>query len=215
MDRLFRFVAWSFGTAIVLALVGRAFLFETWTVPSEDEDPWLAASIAPTLAAGDFILMLTVGEATHGDLVRCRDPEDPGVFVVGRIAGESGDTVEIRGATLAVNGIRYDAKEACAEPKLSVAHPDTGNDVPLRCSRVEFGGTWHYRASRALDGRPDGHRREVGAGRVFLLSDNRSLHLDSRDFGTVDKATCGGRISLRLWGREGWKDARHRLDVIR
>lgn len=215
MEKMLKFVTWVFGGFIVLALVGRLFLYEEWVVPTSDEDAWVAASVAPTLAGGDMVLILTVGTPKAGDLVRCKDPDNPGSFVVGRIAGESGDTVEVKGPTLYVNGNRYDANEACTEPKVYVDHPDTGAEVELRCSRIEFGGTWHFRASRAVTGVADNHRQEVGANKVYLLSDNRTLHLDSRDFGTVDKETCSGRISFRLWGKDGWTDSERRLNFVR
>ena len=74
------------GTLIVvgaLAVVGgvlRATVMEPWTVP---DDSILGLSVAPTLAAGDVVLLWNVGQRGFGELVRCADPEDPQRWVVG------------------------------------------------------------------------------------------------------------------------------------
>jgi hypothetical protein len=45
------------------------------------------------------------------------------------------------------------------------------------------------------------------------LSDNRAMHLDSRDYLGVQPSTCQ-RVTLRLWGAAGWFDAKKRLTVL-
>ncbi len=49
---------------------------------------------------------------------------------------------------------------------------------------------------------------------LFLLSDDRSYHDDSRDFGTVPADSCTGRIVFRLWGKEGWCDDKRRMTFV-
>lgn len=212
MEKLLKFLLWTVGIALVLAGIGRAFLFETWTVP---EGSWIAASMAPTLAGGDLVLVSTVGEPGFGELVRCKDPEDPAHFVAGRISGLGGDLVELQGPILTVNGFRYTATEACKEPQLTAKHPDSGNEVTLHCTRVEMGGSWHFRATTGKPSRNDDVSKKVGNGKVYLLSDNRDIHDDSRDFGTLPHESCTGRIFFRLWGKGGWMDSEHRLTMIR
>ena len=75
-------------------------------------------------------------------------------------------------------------------------------------------GGWHFRGMVRGEGaeRPVSH--EVDAGRVFLLSDNRSLHDDSRDFGSVELSTCKDLISFRLWGAEGFFMSRSRFEYV-
>jgi signal peptidase I len=213
MGKVLRFVLWTVGIAAVVAGVLRLVLFEVWTVP---DDPVLAASVAPTLAAGDTVLVLTRGTPGFGDLVRCPDPEEPSVYVVGRIVGLAGDTVEVKGRTLRVNNVTYNATEACAEPHFDIEHPQTGHRVEMDCSRVEIGSGWHYRAS--IGGKSQHHgdkEKKVGPGKVFLLSDNRDMHDDSRDFGTLEAGLCGERIVFRLWGSEGFGESSRRFEVVR
>ena len=72
----------------------------------------------------------------------------------------------------------------------------------------------HYRGYVSLETRTERRSVDVGAGKVFLLSDNRSYHEDSRDFGTVPLSSCRGRIFFRLWGKGGWADDKNRLVYI-
>lgn len=213
MSKFTRFLVWVVVIAAVLIALGRLLLFESWTVP--EDNPWLAASLEPTLRAGDVTLLLVRGSPGFGDLVRCADPDNPNERVVGRIAGVEGDLVEVMGPVLLVNGTRYDSSEVCQQKQFTIAHPDTGAPIELSCARVELGGTWHFMGSGGKHNPSDDKRHRVGEGKVFLLSDNRTYHDDSRDFGTVDLETCDGRVVFRLWGKDGWGDSDRRMDTIR
>ncbi len=212
MRKLLNGLLWIAGTLLVIAVVLRALVLDVWKVPS---DPVLAASVAPSLAAGDTVIVLTRGTPGFGELVRCPDPEARGGYIVGRIAGVPGDTVEIDHNTLVVNGTRYDAESACAEPKVTIAEPSTGKEIELSCDMVMMGSGLHL---RAVGRRPPLERRrrvDVQPGTVFLLSDNRSYHDDSRDFGLQPQAACNQRIVFRLWGSGGWGDDQRRLTFVR
>lgn len=211
MQKFFKFLLWTGVILGGIVLLGRAFLFEVWTVP---DGSWVAASSAPTLAGGDTVLVLTRGEPSFGDLVRCKDPEKDG-YVVGRIVGTSGDQVELKGRSLRVNGVRYDTSEACAEPRFTIRHPDTGDEMEFQCGRLDIGGGWHFAGISSRYDAGNDHSHRVGQGRFYLLSDNRDVHDDSRDFGTVPVESCQGPIFARLWGIGGWSQAARRLDVIR
>jgi signal peptidase I len=211
--KAFRQLLTLIGISAVIAGILRLTLLEPWVVP--EDDGWLSASVAPTLGPGDVVLLLTRGEPGFGDLVRCPDPEYKGSFVVGRIAGLAGDTVEIQGHSLKVNGKRYDVTDACDERTFTVKHPDSGTELQMFCGRVDMGGGWHYRGTSAKRRPRHDKKKLVGSGRYFLLSDNRDLHDDSRDFGTLQADDCSQRIVLRLWSREGWSDSKHRVTPIR
>jgi signal peptidase I len=45
------------------------------------------------------------------------------------------------------------------------------------------------------------------------LSDDRYLHLDSRDYGTVPEESCQ-HVFFRLWGAAGFGDASRRFNII-
>lgn len=197
-----------------LAVVGgalRATVLEPWTVP---DDPILALSVAPTLGGGDVVLLWTVGERGFGELVRCPDPEDPQRWVVGRIVGLSGDQVEVNPqGVVTVNGTRYNVSDSCATSRHELTD-DKGNVYELSCSRVEMAGGWHFRGMVRGETPERPVKHEVGPGMVYLLSDNRSLHDDSRDFGAVDQATCKDLVAFRLWDRDGFFSSKSRFDYI-
>jgi signal peptidase I len=53
----------------------------------------------------------------------------------------------------------------------------------------------------------------VPAGSWFLVSDDRHVHLDSRDYGEVDPSTCQ-HVVFRLVGAAGFGDSRKRLSIV-
>lgn len=198
-------------TIVILGVGGgllRVFVLEPWTVP---DDEWIAASTAPTLAAGDQVLLLTRGVPGVGDLVRCTDPRAPERFVVGRIIGKPGDTVELGGPMLRVNGYGYSSKESCHENDVALISPNSQQRVEVQCARVEIGGGWHF-VGRIPKSRLEPLKSyKVAAGKVFLVSDNRDLHEDSQDFGQLPLASCDRRVVFRVLSAKGWSDSLHRL----
>ncbi|WP_437528400.1 signal peptidase I [Sorangium sp. So ce726] len=212
MRKLFNGLLWIVGTLLLLGVVLRALVLDVWVVPN---DPMLGAALAPSLAPGDAVVVLTRGTPGFGELVRCPDPEAPGSYIVGRIAGLPGDTVDVDHNVLLVNGQRYDAETACAEPKVTITDPATGNPVQVSCEMVMMGPGLHPRATGRRPPLERRHHVEVRPDTVFLLSDNRSYHDDSRDFGLQPRAACNQRIVFRLWGGAGWSDDRRRFTFVR
>jgi len=212
VSKWLKFVGWTFGILALIAGILRLTLLDGWVVP---EDPVLGASVVPTLRAGDRVLLLTKGERGIGDLVRCPDPEDPSRWVIGRIVGLAGDRVRVEGDRLFLNDKRYDAVESCTEGIVTFPHPSSGAPTQANCSRVEIGGGWHFRASVYSKTQMKPVEHTVGPDRVYLLSDNRMFHDDSRDFGAVPASSCKEKIVFRMWGAKGWSDADARLTFIR
>jgi signal peptidase I len=212
MQKFLKGLAWTLGILAVLALALRVLVLEVWTIP---DDPVLGASVAPTLAAGDVVVVLTRGKPGFGELVRCADPDSPGSHIVGRIAGVEGDVVDVDGITLTVNGTRYDAESACADPKLTIKHPVSGVDVQIGCDVVAMGGGRHFRGTSPKGPLERKHHSEVRPDTVYLLSDNRNFHDDSRDFGLQPREACKQRVVFRIWGKSGWADDERRFSFIR
>lgn len=211
MSKLVRTIGWTAITLGALAGIARLVLIDVWKIPDD-----YGISIDPTLSQGDTVLMLTRGKPGFGDLVRCPDPDGSGNFVVGRVAGIAGDTVQVTGAELRVAEKRYDGEMACPpDLDLTVVHPVSGEKVTLVCDQVQMGGRLHYRGSSPKRATDTPTRATVGEGMLFLLSDNRSYHYDSRDYGTVPAASCNRRVFFRLWGKGGWQDDKRRLSYIR
>lgn len=211
MANLGKLVGWTVGPVLIVGGLARAFLLEPWTVPT---DPWIAASVAPSLDGGDEVLMLTRGKPAAGDLVRCADPEKKSDFVVGRIVGMQGDVVEVQGYHLSVNGNRFDSTDACDPPTYPVLSPATHQKMQLDCGRVEMGGGWHFIGRDPKNMSEMARKFTIGAGKVFLMSDDRSIHDDSRDFGQIPLETCNRRVVFRLWSSKGWSDAKRRMTYI-
>jgi signal peptidase I len=210
MSGLIRFVLW---VALVLGAIG-AFLyfafFDVWKVPADD--PQLSVSVAPTMAAGDYVLVARHGTPSTGNLVRCKDPDEPRRWVVGRWIADAGDRVEIAGEGVSINGRVASSPRGCAKPSMTLVNPATGTQEKLTCREVEFAGSTHE--TLVSTEHAEGNKAlTVDPARIFLVSDNRHMHLDSRDFGSIEPSSCE-HLVFRLWGDSGYFDAAHRFTIL-
>jgi signal peptidase I len=205
---LLKILGWTIAVLGVIGGLLYGLLFDVWVVPADD--PNLAASIEPQLAPGDTVLISRSTSPETGVLVRCTDPDAPARFVIGRIIGKGGDVVDISGGTFLLNGHGVSAPNACDPPRVTVRNPLTQEDEEVPCSNEEFAGITHPALRAGIETRK---HVEIEGGQAYLLSDNRMMHLDSRDFGTVPAHSCQ-RISFRLWGGGGYGDTKHRLSVV-
>ena len=212
MGKLSSGLLWTAAIVGGAFLLGRALFFDTWTFP---DDRRFAASVAPTLRGQDLLVLIKASAPSFGDLVRCADPESPGDFVVARVGGLSGDHVEIEGPSLRVNGRRYDAEQACKDRSVTLPNPGEGADIEVLCDQVTMGSGWHYRG-HSLKPRfvVDKFSADVRPGMLYLVSDNRDWHDDSRDFGQVPVASCSHKIVFRLWGGMGMRADPLRFEFI-
>jgi signal peptidase I len=210
---LVKFVVWVtliFGTVVLFL---RATCLNAWTMPGDDA--LLSLSVVPTLEPGDVLLTWRAGTPAFGELVRCPDPEAPGRFVVGRILGEQGDNVVAEQSAITVNNKIVATRRACSPAQLSVFDPHTGEAFDLSCEIEDAGGIEYTRARATTPpAQVLPYRKKVPMEHVFLASDNRHYHDDSRDFGTVPKASCHERILFRLWSARGWFDEKRRMMFI-
>jgi signal peptidase I len=181
-----------------------------------DDDPFLEASVAPTLRGGDWVVLWRLTPPGYGDLVLCPEPDEPSRIVIGRLLGEEDDTVVVKGDTVTVNGNALDVERSCLERDFEVESPNVGNLVEQHCQMEVAGSATYMRGSTA------GHKlhpleikREVADGGVFLVSDNRLFPYDSRDYGQVDRETCRETVIFRLVSKDGFFDVDRRLTLIR
>ena len=153
-------------------------------------------SMNPTIVEGDRIVVNKLAydlrvpftsvrvaswsEPERGDIVTCWSPEDD-TRLVKRVVATPGDTVELRGGVLFINGAR-----ATYQP-VSVAAPPFVFDEwrGLSHHAVQFYGG----AGNARDFGPI----TVGPDEFFVLGDNRDNSRDSRYFGPVRRAQITGR----------------------
>jgi len=74
-----------------------------------------SGSMEPLLQEGDYILTLKASTYEPGDIVVFKDPEVKGEFLVKRIVAIAGDTVELIGGALHING-QYVSEPYVKEP---------------------------------------------------------------------------------------------------
>jgi signal peptidase I len=205
-----KLVAWVFGVLGGVGLLLYIFVFDVWTIPSDD--PMESASIEPTLSAGDVVLVSRHTTVTRGNLLRCPDPQAPGRFVIARAIATNGEHVEIQNEVVTLDGKRLPSPRACDTPVVVVHDPQNDVDVSLQCSVEDYGERdfWVLRAGT----HPEPPTNvQLESGRWFLVSDDRHVHVDSRDFGQIDVSACL-HIVYRVESRAGLGDEPKRLSII-
>jgi signal peptidase I len=214
MRKMFRFLFWvALVLGVVIGLL-RLTVIRWWRVPSND--PYLTASISPTLRGGDLILLWRLGRPGFSDLVLCPEPKQPGRVVIGRIAGVGRDEVEVTGADITVNHKRQSVEGNCAERTFTEKDPGTGFEVEQHCSIEDLGGSTNFRGEIPPESNhPADVKTVVPDNQVWLVSDNRLFPYDSRDFGAVPQETCTETVFFRLVGAKGFFDTSSRKDYIR
>ncbi len=185
--------------ALALALFIRTFFLQAYKIPS--------GSMEPTLLIGDHILVnkiiygLRMPESVFGfkppglpyghylfelEPVHRRDvvvfvfPPDRTKDFIKRVIGIGGDTVEVKGKAVYVNGQKLD------EP---YAHYEDAEGGMSAAPRDDFGPV------------------TVPKGKLFVMGDNRDRSYDSRFWGFVDRGDVEGRALIIYWswdGQEAW-----------
>jgi signal peptidase I len=185
---MLRFLAWVLGIVGVVALALYAFVFDVWTVPGDD--PLLAASIAPTLSPGDVVVVWRRPGLDHGYLARCPDPEAPGRFVVARAIAKGGETVSFDAEIVSVDGHHTPSAQRCEPADVVVHDPTSNSDLSLACEVEEYGEMDFSVLRSFVSPKSSPPKHTVEPRQWFLVSDDRHVHLDSRDYGEVDPHVC-------------------------
>ncbi len=162
--------------AVVIAAVVRTFLIAPFQIPS--------GSMYPTIEVGDhiFATMFSYGipvpltdvklaprEIERQDIVIFPFPSDPSIDYIKRVIARGGETVEMRGEQVLVNGKPLDEPYAYYDPNVIRARRMTGQAPPT------YGPV------------------KVPAGHLFVMGDNRFNSSDSRYWGFVDERTVKGK----------------------
>jgi len=213
MRALGRWVLWSLiGLGLMIGVL-RLTCIRWWRVPSDD--PFLEASVAPTLGGGDWILLWRMTEPTLGSLVICPEPKHADRVVVGRMVGDRRDKVTVEGSRIVVDEKAFGTEGACAKPRFTVEPPNGGQAIEQRCMLEAAHGTIHMRGDAEATAEVPTYEAELDDGEVLLISDNRRYPYDSRDFGVVDRATCKETVFFRLFGAKGFFDETTRFEYLR
>ena len=214
--------AFAFAFAVMVPL--RGSLIDWFDVPS--------GSMEPTIVPGDriFVNKLAYGlrvpltkepclwlarwdTPDRGDVVVCYSPEEPDhIRLVKRVVAVAGDTLEIRGGKLSVNGKeaayspldeevekqidggRFGIMRFALETTEDSSHPivrtPNDRDVLLMEQRGGvFGPQWNQPGWTLSNFGPV----TVPEGKVFVMGDSRDKSRDSRFFGFVDATQVVGR----------------------
>jgi signal peptidase I len=213
MRTLGRWLLWTLiGFAVVVGSL-RAVALRWWKVP--EGDPWLEASVAPTLRGGDWVLAWRLTEPSLGSLVLCPEPKHTERLTVGRLVGDKGDHVRVEGTRVSINERVFRAEGSCADEHFKVDAPDGRKDVEQRCSIEVAHGLIHMRGEAEETAEHAVYEQEVQNGEALLISDNRRFPYDSRDYGPMVRATCKETIVFRLVGKAGFFDSATRFQYIR
>src|SRR4051812_19373433 len=128
MGKFLRVLAWI--AAIIAVLIGvlRLTAIRWWQVPLND--PYLEASVAPSLRGGDWIILWRASAPKFGDLVLCPEPKTSRP-VIARIAAEQGDHLKVSAASLTINNAPIREEGSC-DP-FRVRDPSNGGEVQQSC----------------------------------------------------------------------------------
>lgn len=185
--RLIREYVEAIITALILALVIRAYVIQAFKIPS--------GSMVPTLLIGDHILVnkfiygtkipftdrqvLIFKKPERGDIIVFKYPENPKKDFIKRVVAIEDDIIESRDKTVYVN--RKAVIESYAQHFDSNIRP-RGNDP-----RDNFGPLI------------------VPNGKVFAMGDNRDQSYDSRYWGFVDLKEIKGKALIIYWSWDPYK----------
>ena len=199
--------AWFSAICGAVGLLLYLFVFDTWEIPGGDA--LFVASVQPGLRPMDRVLTRRGSEAKFGELQRCLVPNGRGNFAIGRVFGLQGDTVEVLNERVAVNGHAPATRFSCGV--VNVVHPVSRQEIGLTCT-VEDNGAFTYGVLTHPEYREGRTLAKVEPGKAFLVSDDRHIHQDSRDFGQVEVSTCE-HVVFRLWG-ERFTDGSRRFNIL-
>jgi signal peptidase I len=190
--RTWKQLAWEYAeaivTALLLALLIRAYVIQAFKIPT--------GSMEPTLIIGDHILvnkflygtdvpfsdkkMLTFKKPARGDIIVFKYPENPKRDFIKRIIAIEGDVIESKDKIIYVNGNAVEERYA--------SHSD---------SSIKPGG---------IEPRDNFGPYIVPRDKYFVMGDNRDQSYDSRYWGYVDAELIKGKALIIYWS---WNGQRH------
>lgn len=160
--------------ALVMALVIRVFIAETYAVPS--------GSMLETIQLGDRLVgekvTLKWRDPVPGDIVTFEDPDDSGVTLIKRVVATEGQVIDLQDGYVIVDGMLLDEPYVEGKP----TYPLDGH-----ASNLDANITFPY---------------TVPEGCIWVMGDNRTNSLDSRYFGAVHLSSVTSKALFIFWPPE-------------
>jgi signal peptidase I len=164
------------GSALVIALLIKTFLFQAFYIPSE--------SMKPTLNIGDRVLVNKMSYRVHdvnrGDIVvfetppKAKDANGKIKDLVKRVVALPGETLETHEGVVFINGRQL--QEPYLRNGIKTCAP---NSNPGTCADVPA--------------------TKIPSDDIFVMGDNRTASKDSRSFGAITEDSIVGRVFVRIW----------------
>jgi len=168
---------------IIVVLFIRTFLVQAYNIPS--------GSMKPTLLVGDFILVnklvYKLSEPQRGDIVVFKWPVNPQIDFIKRIIGMPGDTIEVKGEKVFINGkevpLRFISKLLEDGTDKLIYEEILPNGVRHKIALYEY----------PFIPRKDAYYAKIPEGYYFVMGDNRDNSEDSRYWGLLPRENIVGK----------------------
>jgi signal peptidase I len=164
------------GSALLIAILIKTFLFQAFYIPSE--------SMKPTLNVGDRVLVNKLSYRLHdvnrGDIVvfttppKAKDANNEIKDLVKRVIALPGESFSTHDGGVYING--RPLKEPYLQKGVQTCAPNTG-----------------------ASGCGDVAATKIPSGDILVLGDNRPASKDSRFFGPIKESSIVGRVFVRIW----------------
>jgi len=186
----------SIGVALILALIIRAFIVQSFHIPS--------GSMIPTLLVHDFILVDKVTyhfrKPDRGDVVVFHFPLNEKVYYIKRIVGLPGDVVQVKDGVVYINGKPVEEKGDGNYTYYERGMRREGKLYTEVLPRRYGGEKVHVILKTGITG-DNTLLFKVPKGKYFMMGDNRNNSYDSRYWGFVDRSKIVGiaRVIFFSW----------------
>ena len=164
------------GSALVIAILIKTFLFQAFYIPSE--------SMKPTLNVGDRVLVNKVSYRLHdvnrGDIVVFETPP--------KAKDANGEIKDLVKRVIALPGETFSTHDGGVSSTGGLSRSRTCRRACRRALPTRLG-----RAAATSS------RITIPADDVLVLGDNRPASKDSRFFGPIKESSIVGRVFVRIW----------------
>ncbi len=164
-------------------------------------------SMSNTIIPGDHVLVRwhVFGEIeiNRGDLIVFGYPKNPSEKRIARVVGLPGESVELRGTAVYINGKQLPEQRVTIVDNLEREHLQQFGTEGSGPYRVYY--TERDEAERAQDQGILGADRPfaIPAGEYYVMGDNRDNSEDSRYWGTLPRALVFGKPTMIYWSASG------------